>query len=50
MNLVQMFCPLATVNMQVWFQETMLINDGRSILPQTAIRSQVSVDFCLVFE
>ena len=28
MNLAQMFCPLAAVNMQVWFQETMLINDG----------------------
>ena len=49
MNLVQRFCPLATVNMQVWIQETMLVNDGRSILPQTAIRSKVSVDLCLVF-
>ena len=49
MNLVQMFCPLATVNMQVWIQETMLVNDGQSILPQTAIRSKVSVDLCLVF-
>lgn len=41
-NLAQMFCPLAAVNMHVWFQETMLISDGWgvfSLKQQYGVRS-----------
>lgn len=49
-NLAQMFCPLAAVNMHLWFQETMLISDGWGVFSSNSNMSKVSVDLCLVFE